>query len=33
MLGVEGGIFGEVVEHDALLQRLPQLRWPLGALA
>lgn len=33
MLGVEGGIFGEVVKHDALLQRLPQLRWPLGALA
>lgn len=33
MLGVEGGIFGEVVDHAALLRRLPQGRWPLGALA
>lgn len=33
MLGVEGGIFGEVCVHTELLQRLPQLRWPLGALA
>lgn len=33
MMQVEGGIFGEVADHLALLQRLPQLRWPLGALA
>jgi nicotinamidase-related amidase len=33
MLRVEGGIFGEVCDHAALLQRLPQTRWPLGARA
>lgn len=33
MIGVEGGIFGEVCVHTELMQRLPQVRWPLGALA
>lgn len=33
MMRVEGGIFGEVMDHTELLQRLPQVRWPLGALA
>lgn len=33
MMGVEGGIFGTVTDHANLLRRLPQLRWPLGALA
>ncbi len=33
MMGVEGGIFGEVSDHASLLRRLPQARWPLGALA
>ncbi|MDP3701712.1 MAG: isochorismatase family cysteine hydrolase [Hylemonella sp.] len=33
MIGVEGGIFGEVCDHASLLQRLPHGRWPIGALA
>ncbi len=30
---VEGGVFGEVTDHARLLHRLPQTRWPIGALA
>jgi nicotinamidase-related amidase len=33
MMGVEGGIFGEVSDHASLLRRLPQARWPVGAPA
>lgn len=33
MMGVEGGIFGDVLDHASLLGCLPQTRWPVGALA
>lgn len=33
MLGVEDDVFGPVTDHATLLQCLPQLRWPIGALA
>lgn len=33
MMGVEGGVFGEVLDHASLLGRLPRSGWPIGALA
>ena len=33
MMGLEGGILGQVLDHARLLTCFPQTRWPMGALA